>query len=196
MQPQPVPAQEQHDHRQADGNRAVERQSPRKGDEAVGVCSQHEEDDAADAAEREAEGRRHVAVLCSERTGGKCGDQLGERRGHEPRQRIGGNRRRLFRKPAGDQLAPEMREDRRQDRGGNGHRKKGQRVGPELRPEAPFRLSAGQVRDDDHPEGLGPEHEHEVDTVGGHEAVGLPASSEFVGQEGTGHSGGQTQGHI
>ena len=89
-----------------------------------------------------------------------------------------------------------MREDRRQDRRWNRHCKKGQRVGPELRPEAPFRLSAGQVRDDDHPEGLGPQHEHEVDAVRGHEAVGLPASSEFVRQEGTGHSGGQTQGHI
>ena len=89
-----------------------------------------------------------------------------------------------------------MREDRRQDRGRDSHRKKGERVGPELRAEPPFRLGAGQVRDDDHPEGLGPEHEHEVDAVSSHEAVGLPASPELVRQEGTCHGGRQAQGHI
>ena len=50
MQPQPVPPQEQHDHRQADRDCAVQRQAPRKGDKAVGVRRKYEEDDTADAA--------------------------------------------------------------------------------------------------------------------------------------------------
>ena len=160
------------------------------------VRSQHEEDDAADAPEREAESGGHVAVFRSERTGGERGDQLGERRRYEPWQRVGGNHGRLFRKPPGDQLAPEMREGGRQDCGGDGHRKKGERVGPELRAEPSFRLGPRQVRDDDHPEGLGPEHEHEVDAVGRHEAVGLPASSELVREKSTGHGGREAQDHI
>ena len=74
----------------------------------MSVRGQHEEDDAADATEREAESRRDVAVLGSQRTGGKRGDQLGECRRHEPRQSIRGNGSRFLRKPSGDQLAPEM----------------------------------------------------------------------------------------
>jgi hypothetical protein len=65
MEAQPVPAYEQHDHRQADRDRAVERQPPRKGDEPVRVRSQHEENEAAYAPEREAESGGQVAVFRS-----------------------------------------------------------------------------------------------------------------------------------
>ncbi len=89
-----------------------------------------------------------------------------------------------------------MREERRQDGGGNGHGQESQCVGPKLRAEPPFRLGASQVWNDDHPEGLRAEHEHEVDAVGGHEAVRLAVPPELVRQKGTGDRGGQAQDHI
>ena len=162
----------------------------------MGIRGQHEEDDAADAAEREAESSRDVAVLRSERAGGKGRDQLGERGGHQPRQRIGGDHRRLLREPSCEQLTPEVREDRRQDRRRDRNGQERECIGAELRAEPSFRLGASQVWNDDHPEGLGAEHEHEVDAVGGHETVGLLVSPELVRQKGTGDGGGQAQGHI
>jgi hypothetical protein len=89
-----------------------------------------------------------------------------------------------------------MREDRRQYRCRDGDGQEGECIGSKLRAEPPFGLGASQVGDDHHPEGLGPEHEHEVDAVSGHEAVGLPVSAELVRQEGTGHCRGEAQRHI
>ena len=139
---------------------------------------------------------RNVTVLRSERTGGERGDQLGKGSGNEPRQRVCGHHRRLLRKPPGDQLAPKVGEGRRQDSCGDGDRQEGERVSPEFGAEPSLCLGAGQVGDDHHPEGLSTEHEHEVDPVGGQEAVGPRVPAELVRQEGAGNGGGQAQGHI
>ena len=160
------------------------------------VGEEHEEHDAADAAECEPERRRDVAVLRRQCARGQSSDQLREGRGDEPRQGLGGHVSGVLRQTASDQLAPEIREDPGDHGRRNGDCHERERVGAELRAEPPFGLGAREVRDDDHPEGLGAEDEHEVDAVGGHEAVRLAVPPELVREESACHRGGQAQGHI
>ena len=68
--------------------------------------------------------------------------------------------------------------------------------GTELGAEPPLGLGTGQVGHDHHAEGLGTEHEDQIDAVGGHEAVRLVVPAELVRQKGTGHSGGKAQSNI
>ena len=56
----------------------------------------------------------------------------------------------------------------------------------ELTSEPALRRGPGEVGHDDHPKGLRRKHEQEVDAVGGKEAVGLRAATEFVGEQSTG----------
>ena len=89
-----------------------------------------------------------------------------------------------------------MRKGGSQDGRGNGYRQERDRVGPELRAEPALDLRPREIRNDDHPEGLGPEHEHEVHPVGSQEAVGLVVPAELVRQKRACDCGRQAQRHI
>src|SRR5207248_9396989 len=60
-------------------------------------------------------------------------------------------------------------------------------------PGPPFRRSARQVGNDHHPERLRAEHEHEVDAVRAHEAVGLVVASELVREVHAGDRAGDAE---
>src|SRR5437016_5000948 len=107
MTAEATPAQDEHCRGDADGDSAVQGESPRERNDAVSTCGEHEEDEAADAAEGKRRRGRQVAVTGGERARGQRGEQLRERRRNDPRQRVGGDGGRLVREPAGDQLTPE-----------------------------------------------------------------------------------------
>ena len=196
MHPQAAAAQQQDDRRQADCNCAVQRESPRERDEPVRIRLEHEEDDPANPAERETRRRGEIAVARRQRARRERGEQLRERSRNQPWQGVRSDPRRHLGKPAGDQLPPEMSEGCGQNGGGDGDGQERDRVGPELRAESPFRLRAREVRDDHHPEGLGPEYEHQIHAVGGQKAVGLLVPAELVREKRACDSGGETQRHI
>ncbi len=97
MKTQPAAPQREGDRRDPDRDRPVEREPPGEGDEPVGARREHEEDDAADASEREARRRRDVAVASGEGTRGERGEELREGRRDQPRQRVGRDGRGLVR---------------------------------------------------------------------------------------------------
>ena len=160
------------------------------------VGGEHEEDNARDPADREAERGRGITVLRCERARRQRGDQLCESGGHQPGKRLGGHVGGRLRQSPGDQLAPEVGEHSRhhcrRDRNGE----EGDGIGTELGAEPPLRLGTGEVGHDHHAEGLGTEHEDQIDPVGGHEAIGLVVPAELVREKGTGHRGGKAQSHI
>ena len=160
------------------------------------VGEHDEEDDADDASEREGSGGRDVAVPGCKRTRGERSDQLCEGRRNEPGQRVGGDERRLMRKPPGDQLSPESGEGGREDGGRNGDRDEGDRVSPELAPQLPGGFGPGEIRHDDHAEGLGAEHQDQIHAIGRHEPVRLDVATELVSEECAGNRRGEAQRHI
>ena len=160
------------------------------------VGGEHEEDNARDPADREAERGRGIAVLRCECARGQCSDQLCESGRHQPRKRLRGHLRGRLRQPPGDELAAEVGEDRRHHRRRDRNGEEGNGIGAELGAEPPLRLGAGEVGHDHHAERLGTEHEDQVDAVSGHEAVRLVVPAELVREKGTGHRGGKAQSHI
>ena len=157
------------------------------------VRGHHEEREAGDAAEREAERRGGIAVPCCEGAGRERRQQLQESGRDQPRQRIRGHGGRDGRQPARHELAEEARESDGHERCRDGDHEEGHAVGPELGPEPALLLGTREIGDDDHPEGLGPEHQHEVDPVGGHEPVRPQVPPELVRQERPGEGGREAQ---
>src|SRR5207253_4534993 len=141
-----------------------------------------EHGDTADGAEREAGRGDEVAVPRGQRARGERREQLAKGRGHQPRQRTPGDHGRLVRQAAGDELAEEPRKERHDERRGDRDRCEGDDVRAELSGERAQRGSAREIGDDDHPKRLSPEHEHEVDAVRRHEAVGAHVAAELVGE--------------
>ena len=87
------------------------------------------------------------------------------------------------RQVAGDQIAERPREDGDEHGHRHGEREKGDRVRTALAAEPALGRRAREIRDDDHPEGLRGEDEHEVDAVRPKEAVGLGGAAELVGEQ-------------
>jgi hypothetical protein len=118
---------------------------------------------------------------------------LRERSGNEPHESSAGDDRRRVRQPPGDQLTEEPVEG--DDDGAHGHGEDDERgdVGGEFVAQPSFGLGARQVGNDDHAKGLRAEHEHEVDAVGRHEAVGLVVAAELVREVDAGEGAGAAQ---
>jgi hypothetical protein len=84
------------------------------------------------------------------------------------------------RQVSGDEVAERAGEHGHEHRGRYRQGEEREGIGTALSAEASGRGRAGQVRYDDHPERLGGEHEHEIDAVGGEEAVGLGRAPELL----------------
>src|SRR5207247_6178827 len=124
-----------------------------------------EDDETRDAAERETRSRRAVAVDGGERARCQRREQLHEGRRYEDGESAPGHVGRVRREVARYQVAERSREDRDEDRDGQGEQQEGEGVGATLGAEPPLRGRAGGGGNDDHPECLCGENEHEGDAV-------------------------------
>ena len=185
--------QEQRDQRDAGGDRSVQREAPRQRDQPVLVGERDEDDEPCDPAQAEARRRRRIRVAGGESTRSERREQLQERGGNNPFQRVACDHRGGVRQPPGDHLAKEFRE--RGDDHARGYRDQqhGERVAAELAAEPSFRGGPRQIRDDDHAKRLRAEDEHEIDAVRAHEAVRLVVPSELVRQIDAGNCAGDAE---
>ena len=163
------------------GRAAAEQHAPRERDQPVRPRQRGEDDQAERAAEPPGQSGDRVLVERRERACEQRGQELHERRGHEKgdRARRLVSRRRVVRERVADRMAGEDRDQA--DR--HAERQEGERPGPRLARQAPVGGRPRQLRHDDEPERLGGEPEHEVDAVGGQEAVRRRVPAEPVREQ-------------
>ena len=160
------------------------------------VRGEDEEDERRDPRERVPDRRLDVPVARRERARRERREQVEERCGDEPRQRVPAIRAELSgRLPviSSPKKPGKAMHDAARDDGDDEER---ERVRAVLGAELPLRLGARQIRDDDHPERLRAQHEDEVDAVRGHEAVGLVVAPELVREVDAGERSGPAEGEV